>query len=471
MNNSKAYIWTFIGKFGGQAINLVLTMILARLLTPEAFGMVGVLSIIFVVANTLVESGLGGALIMEPELNKKNCGTIFLFNAIVSLSFYSIIFLSAPNIEAFYGIDELAIVTRILGLVFVINSFGIVPIGVMYYNLNFKTLSIIGIIAMLIAAVFSVILAFMGAGVYSLVAYQLLYSILQVTILLLLNKKYVCITFDKEVFKRLFSFGIFTTISNVIDSVYENLITVIFGKMLTIAEAGYVSQSKKLEETSSQSLMVTINSTAFPILSKIKDDVQSFRHESTKLLRNIPLLIGPALIILGVYSKEIIRIILGNQWVQASGYLSIFTIAGFFMILDTLNRNFIKSLGKVKVLFFTTIIKRCIGLILIVIVIHIYSQYVLYAYVLGAFIGFICNHYMFSKLIHVFPLRSFFMVLKNMLPVILLAIVLLITYNLIENVVLKITLSTIFVFLYYFIVLTSMGFSVLKNFISVIGKL
>lgn len=471
MINSNAYIWTFVGKFGNQAVNLLLTMVLARLLTPESFGTIGVLSIIFVVANIFIESGLGGALIMEKELNKRNCGTIFFFNIIISFTLYIIIYFLAPYIENFYDIKGLATITRILSLVFVINSFGIVPTSIMYYKLKFKVLTIINLNATIFAAILSIILAIMGAEVYSLVGFQLSVCLINVVCLSIINKEYFSICFDKSAFKRMYSFGLYTTISNIVDSIYENSIVAFFGKTLGVTEAGYISQSKKIEEASSQSLMTTINSAVYPILSKIKDDIEKFRVESSELMRNIPLFISPIIILLGVFSKEMIFIMLGNQWIHTSTYLSLFAVAGFFMILDTINRNFIKSLGKVNILFYITIFKRLLCFLIIIVIACIEPNYIIHAYVLGAFLGFICNHYMFIKLVGYIPIKSFIMLFINLLPILLLTVVIQVIYISFDSLLMKIIITIGTLILYYFVLLPVLGLPINQKVKSIVQKI
>lgn len=415
MKNSKAYIWSFVGKFGSQVLYLLTTLVLARLLSPDDFGIIGVLSVIFMVANTLSESGLGGALLMEKELKAINCSTIFVFNVSVSAFLYMLIFFCAPLIENFYNINGLSNIARVLGLVFVINSWGLVPRTVLLFKLQFKRLAIISLVGVICASAISIVMAFMNLGVYALVGYQLSLAI-WTTLLLVYNSHYrFSFSFDYGCFKRMFSFGLFTTLTGVIDSIYENMMAAVFGKFMNVAQAGYLTQAKKIEEASSQALILTINTTSFPILSKLKDDIEHFKKEANALQKTIPLVIGPVLVILCVYSDFVISLMFGEKWIESASYLSLLVIAGYFMMNESINRNFIKSLGEVKRLFHYTILKRLFGIILILVLAFINVDYILFGYILSSFIAFIINSCLYANIIRENCLRTIWNSLKYQL--------------------------------------------------------
>ena len=265
MKNVGAYVWNFTAKFGAQVLWLVTTMILARFLTPDDFGTIGILSILFLVANTLTESGLGGALVIQKELLKTDCSTISVFNIAISASIYAIVFVCANWIEAFYNVDNLATLTRVLSLVFVIGAFGIVPRTILFHQLRFKELCIISLSAVVISAICAILLAINNAGVYSLVAYQLVQVTINTIGCIWASRYKLSLHFAIASFKKLFSFGFYTTITGVVDTIYENIMAAIFGKYLNVTQAGYLSQAKRIEEASSQALLMTVNGTAFPI--------------------------------------------------------------------------------------------------------------------------------------------------------------------------------------------------------------
>lgn len=459
MKNVNLYIWSFIGKFGGQILYLVTNMILARLLTPTEFGMIGVLTIIFSVANTLSDSGLGGALMMEKKLNKITCGTVFCFNAVISVFLYFVILFFADAIERFYDIPGLSGVTKAMGLVFVIQAFSIVPKSMLMYSLKFKQISIINLVSVFISAIISITLAYLGFGVYALVAYQIVFALFDYILFAIVARYRIYICFDLECFKRVFGFGIFTTITNVIDSIYENIIAAIFGKVMSVSEAGYLSQAKKIEETATRSLMLTINATSFPILTKLRDNLGDYSHETQSLQRTIPIVLSPILIVMGVYSEEIVSIMFGAEWIPAASYLTALVAAGFFMIAESLNRNFIKSLGEVKRLFIYTFIKRVIGIITIVVAAQISLDYILYGYIISAFIGYMTNAMVFARLIQQSPIIYLFKSVIDYIPILPLLFLVFISHSML-SLFSSIAITLILIVVFYCIVLPMYGFNI-----------
>lgn len=463
MNNVSAYIWNFISKFGGQLLWLITTMVLSRFLAPSEFGVIGVLSIIFMVANTLTESGLGGALVIQKELLKEDCSTISVFNIVVSILIYIIIFICAETIEAFYAVDGLANVTRILSLVFVINAWGIVPRTILYRELRFKAMCVISLIAVTISAIIAIILAFFDFGVYSLVSYQLVLALINTIGLFMMSHYRLCLKFRMSSFRKLFGFGFYTTITGVLDTIYENILAAVFGKFLNITQAGYLSQAKKIEEASAQSILSTVNNTAFPILAKKKNDIEAFKKEADTIITTVPLLIFPLLVIIGIYSKEIIGILFGEKWLPASEYLSLLVFAGAFMIYDAINRNFIKSLGCVDRLFIYTIIKRTIGCCVIITFAVVSVHMILYGYIISAIFGFLLNCQLYSKIIKERLLKNIVQSLKSMAIILPLFLCIYCIYIIMPNIIIKIIASILLLSIYYLYMLPVLGVNIVAK--------
>lgn len=457
MKHASAYIWSFIGRFGVQLFSLLTTLILARLLTPTDFGTIGVLSVVFIIANTLADSGLGGALMMEKELNNENCGTVFVFNFVISLLLCSAIFISSSYIEHFYSAPGLSEITRALCFVFLFNSFGVVPKSILIYQLKFKELSLTSLLSTFIASVFAISMAYCGWGVWALVAMQLASAIISTVSACIISHYYFSICFNINCFKRMFSFGIFTTIANIMDSVYENAATVIFGKFLTVGDAGYLAQAKKIEETSSQSLMMTINATSYPILSKLKDDISEFVKEANNLLTVIPLIITPILIVVGVYSKEVILLLFGKNWLNSAPYLGILIFAGYFMIIESISRNLLKSLGEVRVLFFSTVIKRAAGCALMLCLAFVSVNLILIGYVIGAFVGYMITSWAYAMLIRQNYWRIQYRMLLKTIPLLCLLCIIKVHYVFFDSISVNVVISTFALIVYYLLILPKLG--------------
>lgn len=452
MNRARVYSWGIMGNIIPQFIYLIATMILSRILSPEDFGTIGVLTIFLIIAQTLTDSGLGGSLIKEERLSNVDCSTISVFNISVSVVLYLLIFISSDFIETYFNIKGLSNVTRILCIVFIINSFSLVPKSLMMKQLKFKELFYTYTISVLLAAFFSIILAFLSFGVYALVAYQLIYSLCVLICSLMYTKYTFSFSFSKESFIRLMPFGVFTTLSNVIDSVYDNLLSVIIGRYVGVQDVGFFTQAKKIEEVPCKSLVTAINGVVFPILTRLSSDQIKFYNEASIILRIIMLIISPLLLFIAVFSKEIISLLFGAQWDNASWYLSVLMIAGIFLVLESLNRNFIKSYGNVRQLFYLTVLKRLIGIVILLSSIWISVNYLLYAYVISSIIAYICNCILFSKIMSVSFFRQLWQDIRNVLPAIAFSLLMIVMTIILNNTAIIIGLSVAFLCSYYAII-------------------
>lgn len=399
MKNQSAYIWGLMGKLGPQLLYLFTTFILARYISPDDFGKIGVLAIFTSVSQTLLEAGLGGSLIKEEHVTQLDYSTIFVFNIVVSFVLYIILFLSSPWIEHFYNIEGLSLICRLLCLVFVINSWGLIAQTILFREIQFKKLMVSSIISVIVGSIIAIFTAiWLKWGVFSLVAYQLFQSFTYV----LFNWHYctfnLSFKFSILSFKKLFSFGFFTTAVGIIESLYENLITSLFGKYLNIGQAGYLSQAKRIETASVNSLSSTVNNVAFPILTRLRNNKLEFQKEANILLRNLSMIIIPILFLIALLSDTIVTTLLGSEWSQSAPYLVILMWVGCFFILEAANRNFIKSLGYIKSLLNITLIKRIIAIIVLVACICINVKFLIYGYFIGSIIGYFANAICYSKI-------------------------------------------------------------------------
>lgn len=414
MQYKAEYIWSLIGKFFPLLVYLVTTMVLSRFLTPEDFGKVGVLSVFFTVASVLMDSGLGGSLINAKEISKKDCDTIFTFNVVVSCAIYLLLFLFANVIECYFEIENLSTLLRFLSLIFLIDAWGLVSRAIMSKDLHFKEIACICIIAVIIAAVLSIIAAVLSFGVYAIVIYQITYSMIGVVLSIIWSKYKPSFSFEVFRFKRLFPFGFYTTLVSTIDTIYENLVTSLFGKYINVQQAGFLYQAKRLEEVPTQTIATTIGFVSFPVLSKIRNDKEQFILESNNIFRTILLLVYPALAVIALFSHEIIRIVYGSQWDQAALYLTLLILAAVFLLAETLNRTFIKAYGNVKELFWATCIKRILGVCCIIIALLLSPEAMLYGYIISAAVGYVVNLVVYNRILSVSilsQLKDFFICL------------------------------------------------------------
>lgn len=394
-----AYLWGFLGKLGPQIISLATMFVLARFLSPDDFGQIAVLTIFTAVAQTLFEAGLGGSLVKEKNPTPIDFSTIFVFNISVSAFLYIVIFLCAPLIEDYFQLPGLATICRLLSLAFVINSWGLVAFTVLYRELKFKTLTYSSLISFIVGGATGIATAvWLEWGVYSLVAYQLTQNLVYVG-----RNWFVCryrcsFRFSAASFRKLFSFGFFTTVANVVETAYEHVITIFFGRYLGISQAGLLSQAQRIQTASVSSFTGTVNAVAFPLLTPLRDDAAAFRSEADKLLRTLSLSVLPLLMTIALFAEFLMVFLFGEQWRESAPYLRILMWVGCFFVLESANRTFIKSLARVHALLGVTLIKRALGLLLMGVAIMIDRDWLLYAFLGGSIIGYLANAVVYVRI-------------------------------------------------------------------------
>lgn len=464
MENKKAYVWAIIGNFTPHAIALFSNIIMARFLLPEEYGKIAVLTIFSSVATIILDSGLGGSLIKEKNVSKLDFSTISVFNISVSLFIYIVIFLCSGIIEDYFNIHGLKSIARWLCLCFVINSFGLVPKSILMRSIDFKAISKISIISYIISSIVAICVAIMFRNAYALVVNQLVNSLVQVILLIVKSNYKFSFKFSFISFKKLIVFGAYTTITSVIDTIYENLIAVIFGKIYNAQQAGYVSQAKRLEELTSRTVASTINNVAFPILVRYKDNLNLFLDEASKVYRAIILLSVPLLLTIALFADNIVHMLWGKQWISSADYLKLLMFAGIFILIESLNRNFIKALTIVDQLLKITIFKRIAGVSIIMLSAIFYPSLLLYSYILSSFIGYLFNNYVFSRHMQISFFSQLVLLFKYLLPNIIYYLIIYFIIQMAYSIYVNIAVTVTCLLLYYFIVLRLYGINILNTF-------
>ena len=394
------YIWGFGNRIITLLATLLNTLILARFLTPEDFGKVGMLAILVTLGTTIADTGMGGSLVKEKNLTKLDCSTVFVYNLVFSLLLYFTFFICAPSIERFYNTPGLCEISRIVTLPIIISALTIVPRSLLYKQLEFKKIFLISLISSILSITTSVVLAINGAGVWALVSYTIIYALLENICYHAVCRYVPHFAFSKESFKKLFSFGFFTTLSTIVDTVYENILSILLGKFVGATEVGYYTQAKRIEETPSKSVSTSVANVAFPMLCHINNNEIEFIKKAKEIQGYLLEISTAIMLLLALYADTIIILMFGPSWIEAAYYLRILCIAGVFIIIENTNRTFIKSLGRSDIMFKIAMVKRTIGLSIIALSLIWGIKYVLWGYVLSTIVATVINAHALSKLIN-----------------------------------------------------------------------
>lgn len=344
-NIKSGILWSSISSFSRYALQFGGIMILARLLTPEDYGLIGLMTVFISVADVIIDSGLSGAIIKKENATNIDFKTLTTFNLIVSIFIYLLFFINAPLLAAYYDKPDLSILLRVYGLYILIFALSVSPKARLTKDLRFKTISIINIVSGITGLVTAIVMALNGYGPMSLVGQYLANAFVSTTLIIFLSNYKITFGFSYKSFKDQFSFGVNTTLANTLKSLSENIYNNVIGKSASIIQTGYYSQATKLMNVPVGFFFNVIDGTYFPVMSQIHD-----KEEFAKSIQSLNFRTETFVIILFTtaisLNKEIVYILLGEKWLEASWTLAMLFAAGLFITWGNLGRNIIKSLGK-----------------------------------------------------------------------------------------------------------------------------
>lgn len=359
-------VWTSIQKFGGMGISFVSGIILARLLTPDDYGCIGMLAIFMVIANSFVDGGFASALIQKKRPTEKDYSTVFFFNLGTSLLMYAILFASAPAISRFFKMPLLCSVLRVQGLVVLINAFSIIQSSQLRKQFRFQKIAIVTLATSVISLSITIYMAYKGFGVWALVAMNLLSALIPAVVYWLTNKWHPILVFSKTSFKELFSFGFFMFMTHIINSISNNVQGLLIGRFYNPATMGYYSKAKSTEEIASTSISNVMGQVSYPLYVEYQNDKPALTNVIKRITSSIAYVSFPMLLLLILLAKPIFVLLYSNRWLNSVPYFQILCLAGIAICLQGVNYQAIAAVGKSKVMFGWTIIKRAVGLGLVV---------------------------------------------------------------------------------------------------------
>ena len=339
-------LWSFLIQGGTQAINFIVTVLLARLLLPEQFGLIGMIAIFIAISRALIDGGFVSSLIRTKNVDNVDYSTVFFVNLISSVVLYGLLFIAAPFIANFYEQDILVNLIRVLGLVLIINAFSLVQSTKLNKALQFKTQFKLQLPSLIISALVSLWMAYNDYGVWSLVAKDLTYAFLG-TIQLWWYANWVpSFVFDKQKFKYHFNFGYKLSLTQIINTSFNNLYNVVIGKYFSAAQLGYFTRARSLEELPTGFFYNAFNRVFYPLLAKVNDDDQKLKQVYSQLMRVVVFVVTPILLYLGVVAEPFFRWLLTEKWLPAVPYFQLLIISGIFYPIHQYNLNICKLKGR-----------------------------------------------------------------------------------------------------------------------------
>lgn len=360
-----SFIWRFLERFGAQVITFFVSIILARFLDPEVYGLVALVTVITTILQVFVDGGLGNALIQKKDADDIDFSTVFYFNIFVCTSLYLIIFFLSPLIAGFYNARSLTSVIRVLCLIIVISGIKNVQQAFVSRNMLFKRFFFSTLIGTLLSAVVGIVLAIKGAGVWALV-FQLLTNTTVDTIVLWITVRWR----PKKVFsfkrlKVLFKFGWKMLAASLVHKVVTETSQLIIGKQYSKADLAYYNQGIRFPNMLTSDINTSIDSVLFPAVSRKQNNIEQVKRMTRKSVQVCTFLIAPMLIGLAVCGTPLITLLLGEKWLPCVPYMQIFCFGFLFYPINIANSNAIKSIGRSDHYLIIELIKKAVELGLI----------------------------------------------------------------------------------------------------------
>lgn len=412
--------WSFTDQFASQGIQFFVLLILARLVSPEDFGLIGMVSIFIVISNTLIDCGLTQALIRERKVSQEEYSTIFFFNFVMASLLFIILYLIAPLVSTFFHDFRLVTILRVLSIGLLINSLGIIQRVILIRNINFRTQTKINFSAALCAGIIAIIFSLFGFGVWSIIIQSLIFQLAQTILLWKCNKWIPTWTFSYQSLQKFFWFGNKLLISNLIDTLYNNCYSIIIGRLYPAAQLGYYTNASKLGDVIINSTTSSLQRVTYPVLSTIQDEEKLLSEGFQKIIRITAYIMFPLMCGMIVISDSLIPLLLGPQWNDAIIYFQLIAFAGMIYPLHAVNLNILQVKGRSDLFLKLEVIKKILLTLLIAISLSFSLGILglLGAAILSSYISLFINAYYSAKEIS----YSIWKQLKDILPLFLLSI-------------------------------------------------
>lgn len=359
------FLWRLAERFGAQGVAFVVSIVLARLLAPEAYGTIALVTVFTQILNVFIDSGFGNALIQKKDADDLDFSTVFYFNIAICVLLYLGMFLAAPLIAKFYNDASLTPVVRVLSLTLIISGVKNVQQAYVSRTMQFKRFFFATLGGTIGAAVIGIAMAYFGFGVWALVAQQIFNATVDTLILWITVKWRPKWMFSWQRLKGLFSFGWKLLASSLLDTVYSDLRQLIIGKMYTKTDLAQYNRGKQLPDLLVNNIDTSINSVLLPAMSQVQDDSARVKSMTRRAMKTSTYVIAPVMMGLAFTAESVIHLILTEKWLPCVPFLRIFCITYMFYPVNTTNLNAIKAMGRSDLFLKLETIKKVIGLIVL----------------------------------------------------------------------------------------------------------
>lgn len=331
-------LWESVGRFSALGIQFAVTIIIARILSPVDFGIIGLLTVFIALGSILLDSGFSQALVQKKDVSELDLSSVFFINMIVGVFLYSILFFLSPLIARFYNLHELTNYARLLFLIIPINSFGLIQNVIIQKELTFRKTAMASIVSAIISGIVGIYMAYFGFGIWALIWQQIALNGSK-TLLLIIQKRWVPVfSFSVKSIKEMFNFSVNLMLHSIVNTTMRNIYALVIGRFFPIAQVGYYNQATKFEEVSAGTISQVILKVSFPAMVQKKDDSIYLRRIYSKIFTTSIFVVAPLMIYLICVAESLFRLMLTDKWLPAVSYFQILCLYG--MVLPALQISY-----------------------------------------------------------------------------------------------------------------------------------
>lgn len=401
-NNSTIanFIWRFTERTAAQLVTFVVSIILARILSPEYYGTIALVTVFTTILQVFVDSGLGTALIQKKDADDLDFSSVFFFNMFMCVVLYIVMYIASPYIAAFYNDKGLTPIIRFISLTIIISGVKGIQQAYVSRNMLFKRFFFSTIGGTVASAIIGIFLAYKGYGVWALAIQQVSNTAIDTLILWLTVRWKPKFMFSWQRLKSLLKFGWKLLVSALLDTVYNNLRNLMIGKIYTSSDLAFFDQGDKLPKVIATNINISIDSVLLPTLSKVQDKVEEVRLLTRRAIRISVYIVAPLMIGFACCAESLVSLVLTDKWLPCVPFIRILSVSYLFWPIHTANLNAIKAVGRSDIFLKLEVIKKAVGLALLLSTMWFGVKIMAYGLIVECLLGLIVNTWPNKKLLH-----------------------------------------------------------------------
>lgn len=423
----KGVFWSAFNRFSTQGIQFVFGILIARVLLPEEYGVVAILYVFMEISSCFIDSGFANALIRKPDRTEDDFSTVFYYNFVVALLCYAVLWFAAPYIASFYDIPLLTSITRVIGLSLIIGSVQAIMGIKLTIALDFKTAARISVPVNILTGVLSLIMAYKGFGVWTLVYPNLIAGLFNIVLLWFHVRWLPKLVFSWKSFKAMFSYGSKLLASSLLDKVFGNLSTLLIGKFFTPSALGYYKRAGMFASFPSSNVTSILQTVTFPVLSSIQNEDERLESAYRRFIRMAVFIVFPLMVGLSAVADPFIRILLTDKWEGTIYLLQIICFSMMWYPVHSINLNLLQVKGRSDFFLKLEVIKKTQDLIILCITLPLGIVAMCYGSIVGSLISLVWNTYYTKKIIG----YGYFNQMRDIMPVLLHSLVMCVLVHLV----------------------------------------